>query len=491
MGDKRDDIEQVKRQKKAAERNLLTAQQERSRAEATLESLQQQELKDSQKIAETESQLNTLKLQIGAVLESDNWEAEALKSERQVLQEQDARYSKALTQHERNTSTLRECESLSQSANAAYQQAVTEYQGASAEQSQKEQQLQEVTSQLNELTEGKPYEELNQTLQRDREQLECQQKEVENSFQAAERRAINAESEERQTQKSAKDDRNQCEELEQKWAANLQAVSFTEKDFIQAQAGSQQQEEWQNTIDDYDRKIGDLSSRLNEIADTIGERTTDRERLAQLKIRKESAEKQINEGNQQLRNIFVWIAQATNKLQQARELEQEKTQVSSKWEVYKILKHRLQSDEFQSFVIESLEKELVCRATSILRDLTDSRYSLLIQNGEYEVEDNWNGGESRRLRTLSGGETFAASLSMALALSEKLSMGVELGSLFLDEGFGTLDAETLESVTQILVSLQQQNRLIGVITHIQALAEQLPSQVKVHNCITKGSTLEQ
>jgi exonuclease SbcC len=115
----------------------------------------------------------------------------------------------------------------------------------------------------------------------------------------------------------------------------------------------------------------------------------------------------------------------------------------------------------------------------------------LIQNGEYEVEDNWNGGESRRLRTLSGGETFAASLSMALALSEKLSMGVELGSLFLDEGFGTLDAETLESVTQILVSLQQQNRLIGVITHIQALAEQLPSQVKVHNCITKGSTLEQ
>lgn len=491
VGDDTDDIEQVKRQKKAAERKLSTAQQERSRAEATLESLQQQELKDSQRIAETESQLNTLKQQISAVLESDNWEAEALKSERQVLQEQDATYSKVLTQHERNASTLRECESLSQSANAAYQQAVTEYQAASAEQSQKEQQLQEVTSQLNELTEGKPYEELNQTLQRDREQLECQQNEVENSFQAAERRAIKAEFEERQTQKSAKDDRNQCEELEQKWAANLQAVSFTEKDFIQAKAAPEQQEGWQNTIDDYARKTGDLSSRLKEIADTIGERTTDRERLAQLKIRKESADKQINEANQKLRDISVWIGKATNKLQQAKELDHEKTHVSSKWEVYKILKHRLQSDEFQSFVIESLEKELVFRATSILRDLTDSRYSLLIQNGEYEVEDNWNGGESRRLRTLSGGETFAASLSMALALSEKLSMGVELGSLFLDEGFGTLDAETLESVTQILVSLQQQNRLIGVITHIQALAEQLPSQVKVHNCITKGSTLEQ
>lgn len=491
VGDDTDDIEQVKRQKKAAETKLSTAQQERSRAEATLESLQQQELKDSQRIAETESQLNTLKQQISAVLESDNWEAEALKSERQVLQEQDATYSKALTQHERNASTLRECESLSQSAKAAYQQAVTEYQGASAEQSQKEQQLQEVTSQLNELTEGKPYEELNQRLQRDREQLERQQIEIENSFQAAERHAIKTEAEERQTQDSAKDDRNQCKEIEQKWAAKLQAVSFTEREFIDAKADPEQQEGWQNTIDDYARKTGDLSSRLNEITDTIGDRTTNEERLAQLKMEKESADKQINEANQQLISISVWINTSTNKLQQAKELDSEKTQISSKEQVYKTLKHRLQSDKFQAFVIESLEKELVSRATIILRNLTESRYSLLIQNGEYEVEDNWNGGESRHLRTLSGGETFAASLSMALALSEKLSMGVELGSLFLDEGFGTLDAETLESVTQILVSLQQQNRLIGVITHIQALAEQLPSQVKVHNCITKGSTLEQ
>ena len=92
------------------------------------------------------------------------------------------------------------------------------------------------------------------------------------------------------------------------------------------------------------------------------------------------------------------------------------------------------------------------------------------------------------VRTLSGGETFATSLSMALALSEKLSMGVELGILFLDEGFGTLDADTLESVTQILESLRQQDRLIGVITHVRALGERLPTQVKVHKS-PEGSRL--
>ncbi|MCW5319386.1 hypothetical protein GTQ43_39220 [Nostoc sp. KVJ3] len=87
------------------------------------------------------------------------------------------------------------------------------------------------------------------------------------------------------------------------------------------------------------------------------------------------------------------------------------------------------------------------------------------ENKEYRVEDNWSCGETRRVQTLSGGETFATSLSLALALSEKLSRGAKLGSLFIDEGFGTLDAETLQSVSSILQSLGQQEKLVGVITH--------------------------
>jgi exonuclease SbcC len=130
-------------------------------------------------------------------------------------------------------------------------------------------------------------------------------------------------------------------------------------------------------------------------------------------------------------------------------------------------------------LLEFLQADLVGRATVILRELTDGRYCLRIKEGEFWVEDNWNGGDMRRVRTLSGGETFASSLSMALALSEKLSMGSELGSLFLDEGFGTLDQETLECVTQILESLRAQNRMIGVITHVRSLGERLPTQIRV------------
>jgi DNA repair protein SbcC/Rad50 len=155
------------------------------------------------------------------------------------------------------------------------------------------------------------------------------------------------------------------------------------------------------------------------------------------------------------------------------------------------LAKELQSDRFQAYILEYLERELVIRATVLLENLTDNRYALRIRKKgkdyEYCVQDNWNGGEIRGIRTLSGGETFAASLAMALSLSEKLSMGIDLGCLFLDEGFGTLDRETLDSVTRILESLRQQDRLIGIITHIPALAEQF-TQIKVHKS-QKGSNL--
>lgn len=182
---------------------------------------------------------------------------------------------------------------------------------------------------------------------------------------------------------------------------------------------------------------------------------------------------------------------AEEQQQQEKQQSTKLTTLKAQEEIYQILTLNLKSDKFQAYLLEDLEEELVTRATVLLQTLTDSRYTLKRKpkNGEYWVEDNWNGGEMRRVRTLSGGETFATSLAMALALSEKLSMGVELGSLFLDEGFGTLDAETLESVTQILESLRQQDRLIGVITHIPALAERLPTQVKVHKS-PQGSRLE-
>ncbi len=125
-----------------------------------------------------------------------------------------------------------------------------------------------------------------------------------------------------------------------------------------------------------------------------------------------------------------------------------------------------------------MQAELAQRASDILKTVTEGRYDLFFRGDEYVVLDAWTGAE-RSARTLSGGESFITSLALALALSDTLAGSTSLGALFLDEGFGTLDAETLESVAKVLESLTAHGRMVGVITHVAALTERLPDRLVV------------
>ncbi|MCS7172803.1 MAG: hypothetical protein N0A24_05270 [Armatimonadetes bacterium] len=111
------------------------------------------------------------------------------------------------------------------------------------------------------------------------------------------------------------------------------------------------------------------------------------------------------------------------------------------------------------------------------------RYTLEYdEDGSFAVVDHDNAGERRSADTLSGGETFLASLSLALELSEQVqrsSGAVALHSLFIDEGFGTLDPETLDHVACAIEALQTGGRMVGIITHLQELSARLPTRVVV------------
>ena len=108
---------------------------------------------------------------------------------------------------------------------------------------------------------------------------------------------------------------------------------------------------------------------------------------------------------------------------------------------------------------------------------------LLVRNEqnplELDVMDNDQAGEIRSTRNLSGGESFIVSLSLALGLSQMASRKVRVDSLFLDEGFGTLDEETLDTALETLASLRQEGKLIGVISHVPALKERIRNQIVV------------
>lgn len=111
-----------------------------------------------------------------------------------------------------------------------------------------------------------------------------------------------------------------------------------------------------------------------------------------------------------------------------------------------------------------------------------SRYELRRKSAgvlELEVLDTWQGDSARDTRTLSGGESFLVSLALALALSDLVSHKTSIDSLFLDEGFGTLDAETLDMALDALDNLNASGKMIGVISHVEAMKERIPVQIKV------------
>ena len=105
---------------------------------------------------------------------------------------------------------------------------------------------------------------------------------------------------------------------------------------------------------------------------------------------------------------------------------------------------------------------------------------------ELEVVDTWQGDVARDCKTLSGGESFLVSLALALALSDLVSHKTSIDSLFLDEGFGTLDGETLEVALDALDNLNASGKMIGVISHVEALKERIPVQLKVHKGVGMG-----
>ncbi len=153
----------------------------------------------------------------------------------------------------------------------------------------------------------------------------------------------------------------------------------------------------------------------------------------------------------------------------------------------------------EAYVQMSCFDRIIARANSRLIVMTDGQYELkrrseAIDNRfksglELDVIDHYN-GTLRSVRTLSGGESFMASLSMALGLSEEVqcsSGGIQLDTLFIDEGFGTLDSDTLSLAMDAVSKLADGNRLVGIISHVAELRDRIDNQIVVHKSKSNGS----
>ena len=153
-------------------------------------------------------------------------------------------------------------------------------------------------------------------------------------------------------------------------------------------------------------------------------------------------------------------------------------------QVARMLGGLLRSDNYPRWLVTEAVEDLVSVASETLSRLSSGQYDLTYDGGDFFVIDHADADSQRSARTLSGGETFQASLALALALSSQISAlatvgAARLDSIFLDEGFGTLDPETLDVVATTLETLAQGDRMVGVVTHVAALAERVPVRFRV------------
>ncbi len=170
------------------------------------------------------------------------------------------------------------------------------------------------------------------------------------------------------------------------------------------------------------------------------------------------------------------------RLERSRELRETLDVEEAALRIYDLLAGDLRSDKFQAYVLHEVFTELVQGASARLMMLTGERYSLRFDDEEFRVVDHDNADETRISDTLSGGETFLASLALALELSDQVQRAVgavHLDSLFIDEGFGTLDPDALDLVAETIQALRVGGRMVGIITHIPELRDEFAQQIIV------------
>jgi exonuclease SbcC len=255
-------------------------------------------------------------------------------------------------------------------------------------------------------------------------------------------------------------------------SAECEAASLNESEVAELEAA----------IGAYERETQSLEERIDAARAALGERRGSVEDVEGLRKLATEARALLAAAQIEAGRVGEAERSMAERLGAADEYRKRGETLAVEHATYQQLAQDLRSDRFQEFLLDEVFRELMAGATKRLADLSGDRYGLEKSDTGLDVVDRDNGSERRSVDTLSGGETFLASLALALELSEQVQRAagaVRLDSLFIDEGFGTLDAETLQTVSEAVHSLAAGGRMIGVITHLPELRDEFEQKVLV------------
>ncbi|MCW3785468.1 SbcC/MukB-like Walker B domain-containing protein [Plebeiibacterium sediminum] len=247
-------------------------------------------------------------------------------------------------------------------------------------------------------------------------------------------------------------------------------------------------------ITNYHKEHQTVDHKIKELQALLLDKKYDSNEHAQCIAELKSITADINTTNQIQGEISTKIKDLRKKLFTKVELEKDLNIRNERGENIKIMKRMFHGSGFVNYISSVYLQNLCLAANERFFKMTKQKLSLELSNdNNFEVRDYLNGGKLRSVKTLSGGQTFQAALSLALALADNVQALTQTDQnfFFLDEGFGSLDKESMEIVFNTLKGLKKENRIVGIISHVEELQQEIPLFLKIVQDEESGSCINE
>ena len=246
-------------------------------------------------------------------------------------------------------------------------------------------------------------------------------------------------------------------------------------------------------IHNFKMEFGILTNGISELSLKLKDFSFDHEEFARLENDFETKKGETQSAGETLAKLKGEIDRLEIEFKKKEVLLKELGQLKKRAENLKVMTNLFKGAGFVQYASSIYLRQLCDHANIRFHRMTRNQLSLqLNENNDFEIVDYLNEGRKRSVKTLSGGQAFQVSLSLALALAESVQSHAiaERNFFFIDEGFGTQDPESVQVVFETLLSLQKENRIVGIISHVEELKEKMPVSLNITKDDERGSLIE-
>lgn len=355
---------------------------------------------------------------------------------------------------------------------------------------EKSKNLQEKQQEFDYLSEGRNIEEYLKEIQHNKEKITKMESYLRETLEKSRKEKQNIESKKISALESQDLLNNMFREQSKKLENILLENGFKDaKEVLEYLIDSENIKKMEKEIKDFENEYVSVNKNIDRLTEILNGQKINEEEWNQLEEDIKKFEQVLNEKRKEIGAVEKTIADMQENLQKVEEFTKQKKELERVVDILNELDNLFEGNKFVDFIAARQLKYISLFASKRLKEISRGRYALEIDSdNNFVMRDDFNGGVRRSVDTLSGGETFLTSLSLALALSSHIQLkgSAPLEFFFLDEGFGSLDAELLDIVMTSLERLKKDKMVVGIISHVEELKDRVPVKLIVTPPVVSG-----